>query len=90
MEDADEVLRDEKGGVKMDTALDYLIAEGEAKGEARGEARGEAKGRKAGETRVNKLGMLLVEAGRTADFMKSLSDPIYQQKLFAEFGMEEK
>ena len=40
--------------------------------------------------RVNKLGMLLAEAGRTADFMKSLSDPIYQKKLFAEFGMEEK
>ena len=82
MEYADEVLRDEKGGVKMDTALDYLIAEGEA--------RGKAIGRSQGETRVNKLGMLLAEAGRTADFMKSLSDPIYQQKLFAEFGMEEK
>lgn len=86
IEYADEVLRDEKGGVKMDTALDYLIAEGEAKGEARGKAIG----RSQGETRVNKLGMLLAEAGRTADFMKSLSDPIYQQKLFAEFGMEEK
>ena len=58
----------------MDTALDYLMAEEKAKGEAR----------------VNKLGMLLAEAGRTADFMRSLSDPIYQQKLFAEFGMEEK
>lgn len=58
----------------MDTALDYLMAESEEKGEAK----------------VNKLGLLLAEAGRTADFLKSLSDPNLQRSLFMEFGLEEK
>ena len=71
----------ETGGVNMDTALDYFIAEGEARGEAKGEMKGEAK--------VNKLGILLTEMGRTADFLKSLSDPVFQRKLFMEFGLEE-
>lgn len=69
---------DEKGGGSMDTALDYLMAESEEKGEERGEAK------------VNKLGLLLAEAGRTADFLKSLSDPNLQRSLFMEFGLEEK
>ncbi len=62
----------------MDTVLDYLMAESEEKGEERGEAK------------VNKLGLLLAEAGRTADFLKSLADPNLQRSLFMEFGLEEK
>ena len=69
---------DEKmeGGVSMDAALEYI----EARGEARGEVRGEAK--------VNQLGVLLSEAGRVDEFIKSLSDKTYQKKLFVEFGLE--
>ena len=65
------------GGVNMDAALDYMIAEGEARGEAKGE------------TKVNRLGILLSESGRTNDFLKSLSDKGLQKKLFAEFGLED-
>lgn len=64
------------GGVNMDAALDYIVAEGEARGEARGEEK------------VNRLGILLSESGRTNDFLKSLSDKGLQKKLFVEFGLE--
>ena len=60
----------------MDAALDYI----EARGEVRGEARGVDK--------VNRLGVLLTEAGRADEFLKSLSDRKYQKKLFIEFGLE--
>ena len=43
-----------------------------------------------GEAKVNKLGLLLAEAGRTGDFLRSLSDRDFQHKLFVEFGLEEK
>ena len=60
------------GGVNMDAALDYIVAEGEARGEEK----------------VNRLGILLAESGRTNDFLKSLSDKGLQKKLFVEFGLE--
>lgn len=62
----------------MDAALDYLMAEEKERGKEIGAAR------------VKRLGILLTEAGRVADFLKSLSDPVYQKKLFIEFGLEEK
>ncbi len=46
-------------------------------------------GREEGEVRVNQLGILLTEAGRSNDFLKSLSDRELQKKLFVEFGLEE-
>ena len=60
----------------MDTAWEYIAAEGKAIGEANGEER------------VNRLGRILTEAGRTDDFIRSLSDRKYQKSLFAEFGLE--
>ena len=56
----------------MDATLDYI--------EARGEARGKEK--------VNRLGIMLSKAGRTEDFLKSLSDEAFQKKLFVELGFE--
>lgn len=53
----------------------------------RGEGREE--GREEGEIRVNRLGILLTEAGRSNDFLESLSDRELQKKLFVEFGLEE-
>ncbi len=53
-----------------------------------GVADGKKEGEKEGEKKVNKLGALLAEAGRVADFLKSLSDPEFQQSLFIEFGLE--
>ena len=70
----------------MDAALDRFIAEEAAKKVAKEAAKGEEKG----EAKVNKLGLLLAEAGRTADFLRSLSDRDFQHKLFVEFGLEEK
>lgn len=46
-------------------------------------------GREEGEIKVNQLGILLTEAGRSGDFIKSLSDREFQKKLFVEFGLEE-
>lgn len=74
----DNIPKEELGGVNMDAALDYLIAEEKERGKEIGVAR------------VNRLGVLLTEAGRVTDFLKSLSDPVYQKKLFIEFGLEEK
>ena len=54
----------------------------------RGEGREE--GREEGEIKVNRLGILLTEAGRSDDFLKSLSDRGLQKRLFIEFGLEEK
>lgn len=50
---------------------------------------GREEGREAGREAVNKLGVLLTKAGRSGDFLKSLSDRELQQRLFAEFGLEE-
>ena len=47
-------------------------------------------GREAGRNLVNKLGLLLTEAGRSDVFLKSLSDQELQKKLLAEFGLENK
>lgn len=57
----------------------------------RGEGREEGleEGMKKGEIKVNRLGILLTEAGRSNDFFKSLSDRELQKKLFVEFGLEE-
>ena len=46
-------------------------------------------GRLEGEIKVNRLGILLTEAGRGNDFLKSLSDRELQKRLFIEFGLEE-
>ena len=76
----------------MDATLDRLIAEGEARGEKRGETRGEkrgeARGEKRGKAYVNELGTRMEKVGRTADFMKSLTDEELQRKLFIEFKID--
>lgn len=65
------------GGVDMDAALDELVSEGEVRGIAKGAEK------------VNRLGIKMSEAGRVNDFMKSLLDKKMQERLFAEFGIEE-
>ena len=61
----------------MDAALNYI------------EARGEARGTILGMEKINRLGIMLSESGRTGDFLKSLSDRAFQKKLLIEFGLEE-
>lgn len=85
-----------KGGVYMDAALDYIEAvgkaegkaEGIAEGKAEGIAEGKAEGKEEGKANINKLGILLLKAGRQEDFLKSLSDEVFQRKLLIEFGIE--
>ena len=48
-----------------------------------------SEGREEGEVKVNRLGILLTEAGRSNEFLKALSDRELQKKLFVEFGLEE-
>lgn len=52
------------------------------------EARGEEKGLEKGAGQVDRLGLMLAEAGRTAEFISSLSDRELQKKLLLEFGLE--
>ena len=77
----------------MDAALDYLLEElweeRREECEKEGIEKGRAKGRLEGEIKVNRLGILLTEAGRGNDFLKSLSDRELQKRLFIEFGLEE-
>lgn len=40
-----------------------------------------------GENRVNQLNQKLISLGRTDDMVKSVSDKLYQQKLFKEFNL---
>ena len=48
-----------------------------------------SEGREEGEERVNRFGILLTEAGRGNDFLRSLSDRKLQKRLFVEFGLED-
>lgn len=63
--------------------------EGRAEGREEGKKVGRAEGVEAGRNLVNRLGILLAEAGRSSEFLKSLSDQELQKKLLAEFGLEE-
>ncbi len=44
-------------------------------------------GRKEERERLNKLGLLLKEAGRVEDAFRAMEDPAYQQQLLEEFGL---
>ena len=63
--------------------------EGREEGIREGKKEGLKEGLKEGEVKVNRLGILLTEAGRGNDFLNSLSDRELQKRLFIEFGLEE-
>lgn len=78
------IRKSEKAGVRYMQRweeLAYAREDGKEEGIKEGRIKGEAK--------INKLGILLKEAGRTDDFLKSLSDEKFQQELIAEFGLQE-
>ena len=66
-----------------------IRGEGREEGREEGRKEGREEGREEGEIKVNRLGILLTEAGRSNDFLKSLSDRGLQKRLFIEFGLEE-
>lgn len=51
---------------------------------------GREEGRKEGELKINRLGTLLMKAGRSNEFLDSLSDREFQKRLLMEFGLEDK
>ncbi len=53
-----------------------------------GKEEGIQEGIKEGREAVNRLGALLTEAGRSNEFLNSLTDRELQKKLFVEFGLE--
>ena len=55
--------------------LEYMMQEEYRKGEAEATVR------------LNKLGLLLMDAERLADLRNSMEDPAYQQQLFEELGL---
>lgn len=66
-----------------------LRSEGREEGREEGRQEGREEGREEGEEKVNRLGILLTEAGRENDFLRSLSDRKFQKRLFVEFGLED-
>ena len=52
-------------------------------------AEGWEEGKEEGKVTINRLGILMDEAGRSDDFIKSLSDRKFQKRLLIEFGLEE-
>ena len=48
---------------------------------------GKKEGEEFGETRVNQLNQKLISLNRFDDIVKSVSDKLYQKKLFAEFHL---
>lgn len=72
-------VRNDKGGINMCKAFDDLMKD-ERKA-------GHKAGMKKGTERVNMLNRYLVRDGREADLMKSVSNKVFQKKLFAEYGI---
>ena len=67
--------------------LEYMMREEYQKGKAEGLAEGKELGAAAATERLNKLNLLLKDAGHTEDLFRSMEDPVYQQQLFEEFGL---
>ena len=63
--------------------------EGREEGLKEGREEGREEGQEEGRNLVNRLGLLLTEAGRSDEFLKSLSDQELQKKLLAELGLKE-
>ena len=72
------IRKSEKAGIRIMQRWEELVYAKED---------GIRKGRAEGEEKINRLGILLTEAGRSNDFLASLSDKELQQKLFMEFGL---
>ena len=89
----------EKEGDIMCEALEELMKDeleaqmqkgkeiGQKIGQEIGQKMGILQGERQGETRVNQLNQKLIALGRMDDMLKSVSDTVFQQKLFKEFNL---
>lgn len=73
----------EKEGDAMCKALEELMKDELEAQMLKGKAIGAAQG----ENRVNQLNQKLINLGRIDDILKSVTDKLYQQKLFKEFNL---
>ena len=63
------------------------LAEGHASGLAEGHASGLAEGITAGEDKMNRLVLSLIQAGRQDDIEKAARDKEYRDRLYKEYGI---
>ena len=63
------------------------LAEGRAEGLAEGHAEGHATGLAEGESRFAKLTQLLLEAGRTEDLSRAVTDLEYRKRLYIKYNL---
>ena len=78
---------DEEVVFNMTLEEEYLREK--TKATRKGREEGLVEGREEALARLNKLNILLLQAGRQADLEKSFFDPAYQQQLLKEFGLTE-
>ena len=77
----------EKEGDIMCEALEELMKDELEAQLQKGKEIGQKMGKLQGETRVNQLNQKLIALGRMDDILKSVSDTVFQQKLFKEFNL---
>lgn len=75
-----QIKKSEKAGMRIMQRWEELVYERED---------GKKEGKEEGKEEVNKLGVMMKEAGRVDEFMDSLSDKEFQEKLLVEFGLKE-
>ena len=71
----------------MKDELEAQMQKGKEIGQEIGQKMGILQGERQGETRVNQLNQKLIALGRMDDMLKSVSDTVFQQKLFKEFNL---
>ncbi|MEE0810505.1 MAG: 3-isopropylmalate dehydrogenase, partial [Blautia sp.] len=71
----------------MKDELEAQLQKGKEIGQKIGQEMGKLQGERQGETRVNQLNQKLIALGRMDDMLKSVSDTVFQQKLFKEFNL---
>ena len=77
----------EKEGDIMCEALEELMKDELEAQMQKGKEIGILQGERQGENRVNQLNQKLIALGRMDDMLKSVSDTVFQQKLFKEFNL---
>lgn len=82
-------VQNNKGGINMCKAFDDLMKDeriaGRREGRAAGEKNGMKMGIKKGTERVNTLNQFLIRDGRQEDLLKSITNSVFQKRLFTEY-----
>lgn len=71
----------------MKDKLEAQLPKDKEIGQKIGQEMGKLQGERQGTSRVNQLSQKLIALGRMDDMLKSVSDTVFQQKLFKEFHL---